>query len=132
MQRRYSVRTRLTHLWQAPLQRVRRIVSKLRACVALALPTPSRRSAFVRRAGLLRTFMCAIPQRSGGRQDPLSRRAGHLTPANARVDAVRSQAWPPWFDTIASTASRLNEAGFWRGGNLTKFSICAATAACMR
>jgi hypothetical protein len=23
-----------------------------------------------------------------------------------------SQAWPPWVDTIASTASRLNEAGF--------------------
>ena len=22
-----------------------------------------------------------------------------------------SQAWPPWVDTIASTASRLNEAG---------------------
>jgi hypothetical protein len=42
------------------------------------------------------------------------------------------QAWPPWVDTIASTASRLNEAGFWRGGNLAKFSICAATVACMR
>ena len=34
----------------------------------------------------------------------------------------------PWLDTIAITASRLNEAGFWRGGNLTKFSICAATS----
>jgi hypothetical protein len=44
----------------------------------------------------------------------------------------RGQAWPPWVDTIASTASRLNEAGFWRGGNLTKLSISAATVACMR
>src|SRR5271163_4279447 len=26
--------------------------------------------------------------------------------------AARGQAWPPWVDTIASTASRLNEAGF--------------------
>src|SRR5277367_4674739 len=48
------------------------------------------------------------------------------------AEGRQRQAWPPWVDTIASTASRLNEAGFWRGGNLVKFSICAATVACMR
>jgi hypothetical protein len=42
------------------------------------------------------------------------------------------QAFAPWVDAIANTASRLNDAGFWRGGNLMKFSICAATTACMR
>jgi hypothetical protein len=29
------------------------------------------------------------------------------------------------------TASRLNEAGFWRGGNFTNASICPATIPCM-
>ena len=48
------------------------------------------------------------------------------------VEGQDGQAWPPWLETWANTASRLNEAGFWRGGNLAKFSICAATVACMR
>ena len=33
--------------------------------------------------------------------------------------------------TCRITASRLNEAGFWRGGNFAKSSICAATSACI-
>jgi len=50
--------------------------------------------------------------------------------SRVQVDAT-PQEWPcP--DTCASTASRLNEAGFWRGGNLTKSSICPAMTACIR
>src|SRR5208282_5095419 len=44
----------------------------------------------------------------------------------------RDQGFAPWVDAIANTASRLNDAGFWRGGNLMKLSICAATTACIR
>jgi hypothetical protein len=29
-----------------------------------------------------------------------------------RLEGFERQAWPPWFDTCANTASRLNEAGF--------------------
>jgi hypothetical protein len=32
--------------------------------------------------------------------------------AALREEGRIGQAWPPWFDTCANTASRLNEAGF--------------------
>jgi hypothetical protein len=32
--------------------------------------------------------------------------------AAPREEGRIGQAWPPWFDTCAKTASRLNEAGF--------------------
>ena len=43
------------------------------------------------------------------------------------------QCWPPppESSSVRSTASRLNEAGFWRGGNCLNPSICCATTACI-
>jgi len=73
-----------------------------------------------------RLFGPALRKARGARDRTLRFASG--PPAEGR----QGQAWAPWVDTIASTASRLNEAGFWRGGNLAKFSICAATVACMR
>ena len=80
------------------------------------------------------------PPRVSAQISERTRRDAYFTPSKcarrctrpSAREAAEVQAWAPCVDTIASTASRLNEAGFWRGGNLTKFSICAATAACMR
>ena len=55
--------------------------------------------------------------RTAAADGTMGRRAGQsaLAPSNSRI-----------------TASRLNEAGFCRGGNLTKFSISCATTPCIR
>ena len=44
---------------------------------------------------------------------------------------VRALPYWWWVVTCRITSSRLNDAGFWRGGNLAKSSICAATSACI-
>jgi hypothetical protein len=51
------------------------------------------------------------------------------------LEMFRRGQWfapPPASSSVLITASKLNEAGFWRGGNFLKFSICAATMACIR
>jgi len=48
------------------------------------------------------------------------------------TDPARQCCPPPLASSsVRSTASRLNEAGFWRGGNFLNPSICCATTACI-
>ena len=52
----------------------------------------------------------------------------------AYIDESDEGQWfapPPASSSVRRTASRLNEPGFWRGGNFLKFSICWATTACI-
>ncbi|PTR17369.1 hypothetical protein C8R31_101532 [Nitrosospira sp. Nsp2] len=48
------------------------------------------------------------------------------------IQATRQCLAPPIAScNVLITSSRLNAAGFWRGGYFTKFSICCATNPCI-
>ncbi len=51
------------------------------------------------------------------------------------LEMFRRGQWfapPPASSSVLITASKLNDAGFWRVENFLKFSICAATMVCIR
>ena len=72
---------------------------------------------------------------------PASQPAKGTWPACSRAGAlsflIDENRLGQWFallfasSRVRNTASKLNEAGFWRGGNFTKFSIWLATSPCI-
>ena len=92
--------------------------------------TPSEVRAGHDPAGAVRPFeqRVASPVTAGTVPDAC---AGHGTCGSIDETTGQWVAPPLASSSVRSTASRLNEAGFWRGGYFLKFAICWATIACI-